>query len=344
MKSNFFRKFSFFLVNFSSRSIKLHITNKCNLACKTCYNESTEGPMDSSHIFSLLDQLKNRKWRLDILGGEPLIREDFFEIIFYAKKKALIKTIQVFTNATLIDKGVAERMKKSGVDVAIVPLYSHIKEIHDDITRCPGSWLKTVEGIRFLVNAGIRTYSFIIFMSCNSDRINELESFARSLGTKPIFFPYIKQSISDDLCVNDKTKYQQLVNYSFKNSARHRNLTLAGLECRSKACHAFVKTIAIKADGTVTPCPFVDLNLGNIKQSKLYSILLGAYRNTELLNFLSIPEECCRCTCVDVCGGGCKAPNYRLYNDAKHKDSNCSGPYREKNFREKIGEYIPYFF
>lgn len=346
-KFTLFRKLSFLMLDFGFRTIKLHITNQCNLSCKTCYNKATAGVMESSHVFSLLDQLRQEgrslNWRLDILGGEPLLREDFYEIITHAKKKAGIKTVQVFTNATLINNQAAKKMKEAGVDIAIVPLYSHIPEIHDSITQCRGSWLKARDGIASLLAAGINTYSFIIFVSCNSDKIRELESFTRSLGTKPIFFPYIKQHICDDLYISDKDKYQHLINYAFKNSGKHRKQTLARAKCRGKLCRAFVHTVTIKADGTITPCPFVDLSLGNIQENKFYSILHGAYNNKELLDFLSIPEECFQCTCVDICGGGCKSYNYQLHNNTKDKDINCRGPFNKTVPDKDLGMCLPYF-
>jgi len=346
--SGILRRIAFLMLDFSFRSIKLHLTNKCNLKCRHCYNQAGEEVLESRHIFSLLDQLKrgirNRSLRLDILGGEPLLRKDLLEIVSYARKKIKIRTIQVFTNATLIDDEMAGKMKEAGVDIAVVPLHSHRPEIHDGITQCRGSWSKTVSGISSLVNSGISTYVFIIFMSSNSDKIKEVEAFARGLGAKTIFFPYIKQHSCDDLHIHDKMKYRELLKYAWENSDKHRSQMLSMIELRGKACPAFVNSITIKSDGTVTPCPFVDLNLGNIKRNKLYSILHNGYKNEELINFLSVPDECRRCSCLELCGGGCKAYRFQTYHDGDSKDINCAGPYKEKIALGKLGEYLPYFF
>lgn len=347
LKYDYAGRFNFKACDFFWKSIKLNINNVCNLKCTHCYRKPENNRGGIKNAYSLLDQLRrtkmNGRMRLDILGGEPLLSEDFMDVVSYAKTKARIENIQVFTNATLIDDAVAVKMRNSGVKIAVVPLHSHIEKVHDSITQVPGSWVKTANGIRSLLSAGIKTYSVIIFMSCNVDNLKELELFVKSLGAKTICFPYIRQNINDAKFINDKNKFQRAMNFYFQNT-KHIEKVMRMVKFRGKACPAFVNSINIEVDGTVTPCPFVDLKLGNINQEKLSVILGKACFNNELIKFLSIPEECKQCSIVSVCGGGCKAFRYQTYHDAESKDINCSGPCRENVPLERLGGYIPYFF
>ncbi|KPK98804.1 MAG: hypothetical protein AMJ95_02355 [Omnitrophica WOR_2 bacterium SM23_72] len=344
-----FRRACFKLLNIyrnKDRAIKLQVTNKCNLRCKDCYCQfEKDSSLEKVEICNLLDQLKKLRYKnlsLHILGGEPLLRSDILEIISYAKKQAKLKQILLFTNGTFITNRLAREMEQSGLDAAIVTLHSHREEIHDSMTQSNGSWDKAVSGIKFLINSGIPTYSFTVFMSCNVGHLREIENFVKHLGAKTLYLPYIKQKENDSLCVGNQYEFQRAIEWTFNKSNRHKRILLEMLLTRGKSCSAFVHHINIKSDGTVTPCPFLNLNLGNIKEEKIYSILNRSYKNKELLDFLSTPQECKGCSLVNICGGGCKAFRYNIYHDAKNKDENCAGPHKERISLEELGSYMPY--
>jgi len=326
--------------------VKMHLTNICNLKCKNCYCQSEkESSLGKTEIISFLDQLGKMHFKnlnFHILGGEPLLRSDILEIISYAKNKIKIKQVLMFTNGTLVTDELAYKMKKAGLDAAIVTLHSHRDDIHDLLTQYSGSWNKAVSGIKNLINAGIQTYSFTVLMSCNADHLRQIEYFVKRLGAKTMYFPYIKQKENDNLCIESKDRFQQSIQWLFNKSKKHKRELLEILLKRGKSCLAFANVINIKSDGTVTPCPLLNLKLGNIKDEQIVSILDKAYYNQELLDFLSVPQECKGCSLVSVCGGGCKAFKYNFYHDAKSKDYNCSGPYKERIALEELGNYMPY--
>ena len=324
----------------------MHINNSCNLKCRNCYCRSGEEglALKKEEIFRFIDQLKivNQNLDLHILGGEPLLREDLFEIISYAGKK--IKKIILFTNATLISPEIARRIKDLRIAAVIATLHSSDRNIHDSITQEYASWDRTVSGMRYLIEAGVPTYSFTVLLSCNAGHLDRIEHFVNGLGAKTMYFPYIKQCPQDSLCMGDKKEFQEALTWVLNKSGAYKEKLLSILNKRPKACSAFVSTINIKSDGTLTPCPFLELNLGNIKNEKFYSILGRASSNKDLLGFLSVPEECERCSLVDICGGGCKAFRYNAYRDTITKDENCSGPFKERIPVDRIGSFLPYVF
>ncbi len=341
----FMRNAAFDLFNIKYRTIKLHLSNSCNLRCKNCYCDLTsKHSIPLEDILSLFGQLRpvNNNFNLHILGGEPLLREDLFDIIAQARKK--IKEVILFTNATLISGHKAAEIKRAGVSAVIVTLHSTYQDVHDGITQTASSWRMTVEGIKNLVGAGLPTYTFTVLMAANSGHLDKIEGFVKSLGAKSMYFPYIRQQEIDDIKIGGRRDFQAALNWAFNKSPRYRDKLSSILQRRPKACSAFVSTININSDGSVTPCPFLDLKLGNIKEENFYMIMHKAKMNKQLLDFLSIPRECRACSLANICGGGCKAFRFNKYKDALGKDDNCSGPYREKINLSELGSYLPYIF
>ncbi|MDD5691684.1 MAG: radical SAM protein [Candidatus Omnitrophica bacterium] len=340
------RKIIFAAMNFKYRALKLHVNNSCNLKCKTCYChfEGKGNILTREEIFRLIDQLKIFGHNLDlhILGGEPLLREDIFEIIDYAGRK--LKKILLFTNAMLINRETAIKIKNSRIAAVIATLHSYDGHIHDSITRESFSWDRAIAGMQNLIEAGVPTYSFTVLLPHNAGHLAGIERFVKGMGAKTMYFPYIKQCPQDSLCMVNKKEFQEAISWAFHKSREYQNKLLSILNKRPKACSAFVSTISIKSDGNVTPCPFLDLSLGNIKNEKFYSILNRASRNKDLLGFLSVPAECGKCSLVEMCGGGCKAFRYNHYRDFVSRDENCSGPFEEKIPLERIGDFLPYVF
>lgn len=327
------------------RSVKLHINSECNLRCKHCYSKKKNTALSKSELFHFFDQLKNsmdgKIIRLDILGGEPLLRDDFIEIIRYAKTKLNPPEIQVYTNGTLINFDKALEMKNAGVNSAIISLHSHINHKHDLITGVEGSWEKTVSAIKACLKAGLETYAFIILFPDTVDFLPEIEAFVNGLGAKTTYLSYIMLNGENQSCFGN---LQRARDWVINKSEKHKTKTLLDLKLKKRICTAFINTISIDCDGIVKPCPFVDLNLGNIKENRLKDILNKSFYNEKLVKLLETPEECKKCSIVDICGGGCKASRYSACDDLSSKDGNCAGPFDFPIDPKDIGKYLPYVY
>ena len=140
-------------------SLFIEMTAKCNEHCRHCgsncgdYEE--ENPLSTQEIMDFLDQVKRdfdiSKLRLCITGGEPLLRKDFFEIMNYAHKLGF--SWGMTSNGTLINDEVAEKLRKAGMRTVSVSL-DGLKEYHEWFRQSPGSYERTVKGIRALVENG----------------------------------------------------------------------------------------------------------------------------------------------------------------------------------------------
>ena len=79
------------------------------------------------------------------------MRRDCFEIIEYAR--SLMFNVKLKTNAVLIREKEAQRLRALGVEQVQISVYSHRPEVHDAITKIPGSLKRTLAAIRLLQGA-----------------------------------------------------------------------------------------------------------------------------------------------------------------------------------------------
>ena len=108
-------------------------TKTCNLKCRHCYMESNEkkyaGELTTDEAKKFITDLSD--FNVPVLlfsGGEPLIREDFYELAEFAAKKNVRPTLS--TNGTLITREVARRIKDIGVGYVGVSL-DGLKDVND---------------------------------------------------------------------------------------------------------------------------------------------------------------------------------------------------------------------
>jgi len=311
-----------------------------------CYAKKGEDLLPMPDIKRLLDDIGGTGTRLEILGGEPLMRGDLAEIIRYAKDEARIRQVVLYTNALYANSSLSEKLRQAGLDIAIVNLISSNEDEHDTFVGKEGAWAETIAGIKHLLDAGIRVYTFTAIHSVNIDRVRKIHAFVKgNLGAHALFYQYIPQQKNDPL-IPDKTRWAEIKHWILcdANSEHARFVrnfcTLAGTSCSGGD---FVFTI--KVDGTVTPCPFIaDIALGNIKEDSVWKIIRDRFTNDRFIEFRSLPDECRGCTYANVCNGGCKAGNMTLFGRYDHKDSRCLGPWREPLAEDALCDRLPSFF
>ncbi|MBN1893032.1 radical SAM protein [bacterium] len=164
----------------------LDLTYRCNNNCLHCWLIE---PNTSHHVdlelrtqewLDIIDQARGmgtREWILS--GGEPMLREDFLEIFGYILRRSY--SCIVNTNGTLINEKTARALKGCR---PLVALYGATPEVHDHITRHPGSFAATLEGMARLREAGVDSIIQIVPMKDNYHQKEEMIRLALSLGSK----------------------------------------------------------------------------------------------------------------------------------------------------------------
>lgn len=142
------------------RHLFFEITCLCNEHCRHCGSNCgdvfSDNPLSTEEWKRVLDEVKRdfdiSHLSLAVTGGEPLLNPDFFEIMTYAKQ--LGYTWGMTSNGTLITKEVAKKLGETGMSTISISV-DGLEETHDWFRESPGSYKKTIEGIKNLLSEGV---------------------------------------------------------------------------------------------------------------------------------------------------------------------------------------------
>ena len=172
-------------------SVQLDVTYRCNERCVHCYLDHNDyGEMTTAEIKDLLDQLAAAGvFFLVFSGGEVFLRRDFFELLEYAR--SLLFSVKVKTNAVMIRENEADRLAELGLDGVQISVYSHRPEVHDGITKLPGSLKRTLAGARLLRERGVKVIFANVLMRQNAFDYEGVRSVALEMGAEFTIDPTI---------------------------------------------------------------------------------------------------------------------------------------------------------
>ena len=133
-------------------------TIQCNLTCAHCRriesDEQAYRDLSTEQSKGLIDQLAELGQSQPMMpvlvfsGGEPLCREDLFDLVKHACSFGI--TPALATNGTLIDTTVAEQIRESGIARVSVSLDGATAEVHNKLRQLEGSFERAIEGIGYL--------------------------------------------------------------------------------------------------------------------------------------------------------------------------------------------------
>ncbi len=133
-------------------------TRRCNLRCLHCYSTSTDRPaldeLTHSESRAMIDDLA--AFGIPVLlfsGGEPLLREDIFDLIAHAHEAGLRTVLS--TNGTLIDVETAGRVAEAGLNYVGVSL-DGLEPVNDEFRGQRGAFRAALTGIRNCLAAGVK--------------------------------------------------------------------------------------------------------------------------------------------------------------------------------------------
>ena len=179
-------------------SVHLDLTYRCNERCVHCYlDHDDHGEMTTAEVADLLVQLADAGvFFLSLSGGEVFMRRDLFEII--EKARRLLFNVKVKTNGVMISKEEAARLRQLGVEQIQISVYSHRPEVHDAITKLPGSLARTIRAIRFLKSEGLKVSVSNVVMRANFVDQSGVMMLARELGAEYMLDPTITPKLDGD--------------------------------------------------------------------------------------------------------------------------------------------------
>lgn len=138
----------------------IELTRACNLRCRHCGSGSgrrAEGELTVGELRACLAELAGLGCReVCFLGGEPLLRPNFAEIVGAATDLGL--PVVLITNGWLVDEGMARRLARlDGLSRVGVSLDGASASVHDSIRGRQGSWERALGAVARLNERGVRT-------------------------------------------------------------------------------------------------------------------------------------------------------------------------------------------
>jgi AdoMet-dependent heme synthase len=167
-------------------SVHFDLTYRCNERCVHCYlDHGDHGEMTTAECLGVLDEIARAGTLfLTFSGGEIFLRPDLFEILVAARR--LHFDISMKTNALLITRERAARLRELGVRKVQISVYSTEPAVHDAITKVPGSLARTLAAIPMLLEEGVNVKLACPLMRQNLLAYRGVMALAEELGV-----PYI---------------------------------------------------------------------------------------------------------------------------------------------------------
>lgn len=328
------------------------VTAACNLRCIHCHaasNIPAKDELTTDEAKRFIDDLAEvDEFRMLVYtGGEPLVRPDLLELLYHSKKAGLANVIA--TNGTLITEEVAFKLKEAGVVGAAVSLDSSQSVIHNYIRRNDKAFDLAMRGIRAIKKAGILLQINVTAMEYNRSSLDELIELADREGSGIMLMYQLvpvgrgsaikeatldvneNESLLTSLALKQKgvstiiepVAGPQYWPYLMEQRGRTNGIWLKLAKQVFHGCAAGRGFVYIKANGDVWPCPFVEINAGNVKERPFDKI----WREGEIFVNLRNREEtlkgnCGECKYRTICGG-CRGRALAYHGDYLAEDPSC---------------------
>ena len=309
-------------------------TKKCNLFCKHCYRDSgpdaeSKNELSTDEGKKLIDEIKSAGFKILILsGGEPLLREDIFELASHASKSGLRPAIG--SNGTLLTPEVAEKLIQSGISVVSISLDSLQCEYHDRFRNVKGAWEKAVFGIKNALIAGLRVQVNTTLTEKNFDQFDKIVDFVSNLGVQALHPFFLVptgrgKEIEEDILKMDKyfemirmvMEKQENSDLELKPTCAPQFVPIAkdiGISTRfARGCIAVISYCCILPNGDVHICPYLPVKVGSVRDEPFNNIWAQSEIFGKLRSFGEYEGRCGKCSRIDICGG-CRARAY-YYNE-----------------------------
>ena len=338
-----------------------NFTNRCNLSCMHCYSRSdlqSKDALSYEDIISTLPKLKENGIKFIIFsGGEPLTRDDIFDIAAICKELGIITYLS--TNGLYVGqknaKEILERFDYIGISI------DGSEKRHDNFRGLEGSFEMSMKAVKLLNSfqlskVGIRftltkeTYedleyifelaehenipklyiSHLVYSGRGLDNLKmDLNKEQRRRAVEFIIkkaFEYRDKNIDIEIVTGNME--QDAVVFLEKFSEKYPHLESEMIK-RLKSWggnSAGRKLLNIDPLGNVKPDPFFPKSIGNILKDDFGDI--WKKKESDLLKRLrkrprSIEGKCSLCKYIDICNGGSRSRAYAIYDDLWAEDPSC---------------------
>ena len=258
------------------------LTYRCNERCVHCYNpgaahsdfekpDRLNNELTTDQVISSLKRLaEGGVFQLTLSGGEIMLRKDFFEIVEAARQLGM--AVNIYTNGLKLDEANINKLCDLWPSTVSFSIYSHVPKVHDDITRVPGSFDKTVAALKAMNERGVRTSLKSVQMSHTLKSYSGTLALANELNASPEteigLSPGIDGAIAPMLMSTSNP--QELIlaamteGFPIFVGTEENNYGEFIKDPKATVCAAGYAGLNFSADGSIYPCNSLTIKSGNL--------------------------------------------------------------------------------
>ena len=336
--------------DFKPYLLALNLTKRCNLKCAHCYLDATtkagggSDELTTEECFRLIDQIAevNNGCLLVITGGEPLTRPDILDIARHAVKHGFM--VVFGTNGMLINDQMARTLVEIGVMGVGISIDSLDSQKHDTFRGLSGAWAGAVAGIEACKRNGLQFQVHFSAQPMNYRELPEVVEWAHTIGARVLnVFFMVCTGRGEELTDITPSQYEEVLSFLVSSQDKYKDM-LVRARCAphfkrlayekdpnspiTKAtgymgggCLAGTNYARVTPNGELTPCPYMPLSAGNIREKSFVDL----WEKSDIFDSFRYPHlkgKCGDCEYSEICGG-CRARPYVDHGDWLDEDQWC---------------------
>ena len=345
-------------------------TKACLLACRHCRARAIRRGLPGEltheqgrHLIDQLTEFGEPYPALLLTGGDPLMRDDFYDLVEYAKGKGVYVAVATSVTPELNAQSIA-RMKSLGVDIMSVSLDSATPETHDRLRGVKGTWQQTIQAVRTAKEVGLRAQINTTIMRSNVRELADIFRIVKENGSVAweVFF-LIRTGRGASLESLDAVECEEVMHFLFDaaqyglpvrtaegphfrrvrserengqsapNTPLYQHLAMRLRELEGASTHpASLKSTAtrdgrgimfVAFNGEVYPSGFLPLSAGKVPTENLRSIYQSNALFIALRNSKNLKGRCGICGYREICGGS-RSRAFAEFGDPFEEDPACA--------------------
>ena len=277
------------------KSIEFSITTLCNSNCEMCFAHYYKNPQKKELSVEDVKRIWMQAKKLGaigsyLLGGEPTMRKDIFDILEVLEAKKYL--VGIVTNSLLLTEEFIKKLRDSGVTFLSFSLDSMDEVENDRLRGHPGHYKKVISSIAIARKYKFRTDISCLLSHSTLPHIEKFITFALKLGVDciapSVMIPAGKWKENQPEILNDADwsringlirkypclKFDFLQNFSLK-----------------QMCPGGIGKIAIGPYGDIMTCNVNPISFGNVREEPLEEI----WRRMHRFKFFALERNYCNC-------------------------------------------------
>jgi radical SAM protein with 4Fe4S-binding SPASM domain len=290
------------------------------------------------HVCNQLADLDCKQ--ITLMGGEPLVRNDWYTIAHHVRNRGMNLTIM--SNGFLVNKGVINQLRTLEPYAVAISIDGAKAETHDSIRRIPGSFKRCIEALDLLINANLPT---TVVTTVHKMNLNDLRLMRDFLLNKGIAWqiqmanPFGRFPNNLTLSLEEFYAVAMFIAATRKQYSI-KKMPITGAHCIGyhssvlpnlmigpwKGCYAGMNVLGIQSNGGIKGCLSLPDNFieGNIKETNISEIWNRQDTFDYNRNFreVDLKDYCRICKYGSRCRGGCISASTSLVGKI-HGDPYC---------------------